>query len=107
MEDDPVGCLCLVDDVGQDGLGVGRIHQLPFQKSGHHLDSRKRVLDFVRDRSRHFAQRRKAITQTLTFLELLDTRQILKEQDGAGDTGIVVEDPREGEADHFARLAQS
>ena len=73
---------------------------------GHHLDAGQRVLDFVRDRRRHFPERRQPIAQPLALLELFDARQILEEQRRAGDRRRGVPDLRQRVADHLARALE-
>ena len=50
------------------------------QEPGHHLDAGERVLDLVRDRRGHLAERGQPIAQPLALFELLDVRQVLEEQ---------------------------
>ena len=73
---------------------------------GHHFDAGQRVLDLVRDRGGHLAERRQPIAQAFALLELLDARQVLEEQRRAGDLAVLVLDLRERVADHFARALQ-
>ena len=80
LDDDRVGHLRLVDDVGEQRLRVRRVGHLPAQQAGHHLDAGQRVLHLVRDARGHLAERRQPIAQPLAFLELLDPRQVLEEQ---------------------------
>ena len=62
------------------GLRVGRVGQLPLEQAGHHLDAGERVLDLVRDRRRHLAERRQPVAQALALFELLDAGQVLEEE---------------------------
>ncbi len=84
LEDDGVGHLGFLDDVGEDRLRVLRLGQLALEDARHHLDAGERVLDLVRDRRGHLAERRQAIAQPLALLELFDARQVLEEQRRAG-----------------------
>ena len=54
--------------------------QLALEHAGHDLDAGERVLDFVRDRRGHLAERRQPVAQPLALFELLDARQVLEEQ---------------------------
>ena len=62
---------------------ASRIVQLALQHAGHHLDTRQRILDFVRNRGGHLAERHQPIAQPLALFELLDFRQVLEEHDDA------------------------
>ena len=83
-----------------------RIGELTLEDPGHHFDAGQRVLDFVRNRRRHLAERRQPIAQPLPFLELLDARQVLEKQRGAGDLAVLRPDLRQRVADHFAGALQ-
>ena len=61
----------------------GRVGHLASEQSRHDLDARQRVLQFVRDAGRHFAERGEPIAQALALFHLLDLRQVLEEQHGA------------------------
>ena len=77
--------LRLVDDVGQDRLRVRRVGHLPPQQARHDLDAGQRVLQLVRDRRGHLAERGEPVAQALALLELLDAREVLEEQRDAAD----------------------
>ena len=81
--DDDICHLGFFDDVRQDVLCVGGGWELAFQNPGHDLDACEGILDFVRDRRRHLAERGQPIAQPLALLELLDPRQVLEKQRGA------------------------
>ena len=106
LEDDGVGHLGFFDDVAEDRLRVLATRQLPLQEAGHDFDAGERVLHFVRDRRRHLAERREPIAQPLAFFELLDARQVLEEQRGAGDAAARVADLRQRVADDLAGALQ-
>ena len=91
----------------EDRLRVRRLGQLPLQDPGHHLDAGERVLDLVRDRRRHLAERRQPVAQPLALLELLDARQILEEERRAGDAPAGVADLRQRVADDLARCSSA
>ena len=106
LDDDRVRHLRFADDVVDDRLRVGRVRHLPAQQARHHLDSGERVLQLVRHRRRHFAERGEPIAQALALLELLDARQILEEQRRAARLAVVVADQRERIADDLAGRLQ-
>ena len=103
---DHVRHLRFLDDVGEDGLRVGRLGQLPLQQAGHDFDAGQRVLHFVRDRRRHLAERGQPVAQALALLELLDARQVLEEQRRADVAAARVLDVRQRVADHLAGVLQ-
>ena len=80
--------------------------QLALEHAGHDLDARERVLDFVRDRRGHLAERRQPVAQPLALFHLLDARQVLEEQRRADHAAVVVVDVRERVAHRAAGLAQ-
>ena len=80
LEDDGVGHLGFLDDVAEDRLRVLGLGELALEKAGHHLDAGERILDFVRDRRRHLAERRQPVAQPLALFELLDAGQVLEEE---------------------------
>ena len=86
FDDDGVGHLGFLDDVVERLERFGLLGQLALQHAGHDLDARQRVLDLVRDRRGHLAERRQPIAQPLAFLDLLDARQILEEQRRADES---------------------
>ena len=65
------------------------------------LDAGQRVLDLVRDRRRHLAERREPVAQALALLALLDQRQVLEEQRRAQRLLVVVAHVRQRVADHL------
>ena len=103
---DHVRHLRFLDDVGEDGLRVGRVGQLPLEQAGHDLDAGERVLDFVRDRRRHLAERGEPVAQALALFELLDARQVLEEERRADVAPARVLDLRQRVADHLAGVLQ-
>ncbi len=103
---DPVGHLRFVDDVGENGLRIGRAGDLPLEHAGHHLDARQRVLDLVRNRRRHLAEGHQTIAEPLALLELFDLRQVLEEERQARRSAALVAYVRQRVADHLAARAQ-
>ena len=73
---------------------------------GHDFDAGERVLDLVRDRRGHLAERRQPIAQPLALLELLDARQVLEEERRAGQPAARVPDLRQRVADDLAGALQ-
>ena len=84
----------------------GESVQLALEQPGHHLDAGQRVLDFVRDRRGHLAERGQPIAQPLALLELLDARQVLEEERRADVAPARVLDERQRVADHLAGVLQ-
>ena len=81
LEHDGVGHLRFLDDVGEDrSARLRRVGQLALEDAGHDLDAGERVLDLVRDRRGHLAERRQPVAQPLALFELLDARQVLEEE---------------------------
>ena len=104
---DHVRHLRFLDDVGEDGLRVGRLGELPLQQAGHDLDPGERVLHFVRDGRRHLAERGQPVAQALALLELLDAGQVLEEERRADVAPARVLDVRQRVADHLARSSSA
>ena len=75
------------------------VGELPLQQPGHDLDAGERVLDLVRDRGGHLAERGEPVAQPLALFELLDAGQILEEQGRAGDPAALVAHLRQRVAD--------
>ena len=85
-----------------------RIGQLPLEDARHHLDAGERVLDFVRDRRGHLAERREPVAQALALFELLDARQVLEEERRADVAAArVLAHVRERVADDLAGAFQA
>ena len=80
FHDDGVGHLRFLDDVVERLERFLAVGQLALEHAGHDLDARQRILDLVRDRRGHLAERRQAVAQALPLLDLLDARQVLEEQ---------------------------
>ena len=95
--------LRLVDDVVQERLRIGRIddRRLPLEQARHHFDARERVLDLVRDRGRHFAERHETVAQALALFELLDFREVLEKQRDTARSAALVFHVRQRVADHL------
>ncbi len=70
----------------------GLLGELALEHAGHDLDARERILDLVRDRRRHLAERRQAVAKPIAFLDLLDARQVLEEERRADERAVVVVD---------------
>ena len=87
FDDDGVGHLGFLDDVVERLERFGVIGELALEHAGHDLDAGQRVLDLVRDRRGHLAERRQPIAQPLAFFDLLDARQVLEEQRRADHRG--------------------
>ena len=103
--DDGVGHLRFVDDVLDQRLRVGIVGHLTAQQPGHHFDARQRVLDLVRHRRGHLAERGQSIAQPLALFHLLDVRQVLEEERRAGGLVVLIANERQRVADHLvARL---
>lgn len=103
---DGIGHLGFVDDVPQQGLGFRRLGQFAPEEAGEHLDAHQRVLDFVRDGRRHFADRGQPIPEAFAFLDLFDARQVREEHRRADRVPRVGVDVRERVADDLARSLQ-
>ena len=106
LDENRVRQLRLAHDVGEQRLGVNRVRHLASQQSRHHFDAGQRVLQFVRDASRHFTERCKPIPQALAFLELLDLGQVLEEHHGACRLPVVVFHLRQRVADDAVEIFQ-
>ena len=106
FDHDGVGHLGFLDDVVERFERFAFVRHLALEHAGHDLDARERVLDLVRDRRGHLAERRQPVAQPLALFDLLDARQILEEQRRADHPAVVVVDVRQRVADRAARLAQ-
>ena len=106
FDHDGVGHLGFLDDVVERFERLGLVGELALEHAGHHLDARQRVLHFVGDGRRHFAERGQPVAQPVALFDLLDARQVLEEQRRAHRAALVVVDVRERVADRAARLAQ-
>ena len=78
--------------IGLRILGLGK---LALEDAGHDFDAGERILDLVRDRRGHLAERRQPVAQPLALLELLDAGEVLEEERGAGQAPARILDLRE------------
>ncbi len=106
LEHDGVRHLRFFDDVAEDRLRVLGVGELPLQQAGHDFDAGERILDLVRNRGGHLAERREPIAQPLALFELLDARQVLEEECRAGQLTAQVAYLRQRVADHLAGALQ-
>ena len=106
LEDDGVGHLGFLDDVAEDRLRVLRLGKLPLEDARHDFDAGERILDLVRDRRGHLAERGEAVAQPLPLFELFDAGQVLEEQRRAGQPPARIVDLRNRVADDLVRALQ-
>ena len=88
-------------DCASCGLG-----KLPLEDARHDFDAGERILDLVRDRRGHLAERGEAVAQPFALFELLDARQVLEEQRRAGQPPARIVDLRKRVADDLVRALQ-
>ena len=106
LEHDGVGHLGFLDDVAEDRLRVLGVGKLALEDARHDLDAGERILDLVRDGGGHLAERRQPVAQALALLELLDAREVLEEERGAGEPPARIAHLRQRVADDLVRALQ-